>query len=253
MRQSLKIALSLLASLLLFAGFAVLAFSGLFNVLQASFFLPRIEKAYADDLQSLAAGLNRFHERNFTQFAAAAQKDYVGASFAPTLSDATLKEWAALGADLRIAGVRLLGSEGTRIFYSSFDIDIDSQNPTERKRSYKRYGDGEKSVPASEITVEVGSPPKLVLDGDHDRFIYGFPVSAAAGAEKQDGTLLFYVSANDLLGYLAGATHVSVDKAVVVGNAGLVINFDPAGSASVQEALRAIWSKTTGAAPASLP
>jgi hypothetical protein len=46
MRQSLKIAISLLAALLLFAGFAVVAFSGLFNVLQASFFLPRIERTY---------------------------------------------------------------------------------------------------------------------------------------------------------------------------------------------------------------
>ena len=55
MRQSLKIAISLLASLLLFAGFAVVAFSGLFNVLQASFFLPSIERVYQSDLASLAA------------------------------------------------------------------------------------------------------------------------------------------------------------------------------------------------------
>ena len=89
MRQSLKIALSLLASLLLFAGFAVLGFSGLFNVLQASFFLPRIELAYQNDLKNLAANVNQFHERNLALYAGAAGKPYVEASFVPSMTDAT--------------------------------------------------------------------------------------------------------------------------------------------------------------------
>jgi hypothetical protein len=68
MRQSLKIAISLLAALLLFAGFAVVAFSGLFNVLQASFFLPRIERTYQSDLASLSAVIEHFHAANIETY-----------------------------------------------------------------------------------------------------------------------------------------------------------------------------------------
>ena len=89
MRQSLKIAISLLASLLLFAGFAVVAFSGLFNILQASFFLPSIERGYQSNLQSVAAVVQDFHAANLEAYRLAAGKDFVAATFSPTLTDAT--------------------------------------------------------------------------------------------------------------------------------------------------------------------
>ena len=128
MRQSLKIAISLLASLLLFAGFAVLGFSGLFDVLQASFFLPRIEQVYQGNLDRLASRIDQFHQANLELFANAAKKDFVTASFDPRLSDATLKAWADAKTQIGFFGVRLLGADAKRILYSSFlDIDVKQQ------------------------------------------------------------------------------------------------------------------------------
>ena len=76
MRQSLKIAISLLAALLLFAGFAVVAFSGLFNVLQASFFLPRIERAYQSDLAIARRGRRAFPRRELEAYRLVAQQGF---------------------------------------------------------------------------------------------------------------------------------------------------------------------------------
>ena len=114
MRQSLKIAISLLASLLLFAGFAVLGFSGLFDVLQASFFLPRIEQVYQGNLDRLASRIDQFHQANLELFANAAKKDFVAASFDLRLSDATLKAWADAKTQIGFFGVRPRLERGIR-------------------------------------------------------------------------------------------------------------------------------------------
>ena len=109
MRQSLKIAISLLVSLLLFAGFAVLAFSGLFNVLQTSFFLPRIEKVYQDELQRAASSIDTFHQGNLEAFTTVAGKPFIADSFATTLKDTTPRDWVDTKTQLGVLGMRLVG------------------------------------------------------------------------------------------------------------------------------------------------
>ncbi len=146
MRQSLKIAISLLAALLLFAGFAIVAFSGLFNVLQASFFLPSIERVYQSDMASLAAVVDHFHAANMEAYRLVARKDFVSASFAPAVSDATLKAWSDTTAQLGLFGLRLLGSDGRRIIYSSF-LDLDVKQRTAGSLAFKNYNEDGTALP----------------------------------------------------------------------------------------------------------
>ena len=109
MRQSLKIAISLLARLLLFAGFAVVAFSGLFNVLQASFFLPSIERVYQSDIASLSAAVEQFPQREHRGLSRRCAQGFRQRFILPDLSDATLKGWSDTTTQLGLFGVRLVG------------------------------------------------------------------------------------------------------------------------------------------------
>ena len=72
MRQSLKIALSLLISVVLFSGFAVLAFTNLFSLLEAGFFQPRVRAEVLSRLGSAASAVGAYHDRNLERFRVAA-------------------------------------------------------------------------------------------------------------------------------------------------------------------------------------
>src|SRR5271169_2650914 len=254
MRQSLKIAISLLASLLLFAGFAVLGFSGLFDVLQTSFFLPRIEQVYQGNLDRLASRIDQFHQANLELFANAANKDFVTATFDLRLSDATLKAWADAKTQIGFFGVRLLGADNKRILYSSF-LDIDVKQQLTGSVSYRNYNEDNTSIPAADLQLAQDQKPKVLIDGPHGWFVYVVPARAPAKipAPAQSGTLLFYVSPQRLLSDLTVTSTMPVEKIAMVGNAGILINFDPAGSKTVEDALLSIWRGSPGSASFTAP
>ena len=185
MRQSLKIAISLLVSLLLFAGFAVLGFSGLFDVLQANFFLPRIEKVYADNLDRLVSRIDQFHRANLELFASAAKKDFVAASFDVRLSDATLQAWADAKTQIGFFGVRLLGADAKQIHYSSF-LDIDVKQQLAGQVSYRKYNEDNTSIPAAELQLAPEQRSKVLIDGPHGWFVYVVPAGVSAGRESAE-------------------------------------------------------------------
>ncbi|HTZ51490.1 MAG TPA: hypothetical protein VMF68_07520, partial [Spirochaetia bacterium] len=258
MRQSLKIAVSLLAAVLLFAGFAVLAFSGLFNVLQASFFVPGIEKTYKGDLESLATGIEHFHVVNLETYGLISGKPFVAASFAPALGADTIKAWADAGTsaahDIPF-NVRLLASDGRRILYSSF-LDKDGgdvKSWTDEKNhlgpAFRNYNDDKTDLPAEQVQVPASGPPRVIIDGAKGRFIYAFPVSSTAAGQAQQGTLLFYVSKVELRNQLT-FSGLSVDQLDLIDTRGILVNGpqglfmgDPRGGQAVGDALGSIWNQ----------
>ena len=92
--------------------------------------------------------------------------------------------------------------------------------------------------------------PKVLIDGPHGWFVYVVPAGAPgkATAPAQSGTLLFYVSPQRLLSALTVTSTIPVEKIALVGNTGVLINFDPAGSKTVEDALLSIWRSNPGSA-----
>ena len=220
----------------------MLAFSGLFDVLQASFFLPRIESVYTSDLSALARVIESYHSANFESFKKVAQQDFVAASFTPNLADATIKQWADAKSRLGVFGIRLLGSDGRRILYSTF-LDLDANEQAAQRVVYKNYNEDGKDIPAGDLLVLPTDAPRLVLDGERGRFVYCVPV-----AGPTPGTLIFYVSVKDLLGQLALSAGSPVEQVSLVGNAGVLIN-GPSAIPGIADALIPIWERNTGSAP----
>ncbi len=243
MRQSLKVAISLLASLLLFAGFAVLAFSGLFTVLQASFFLPRIEQGYTAELQTVGETIDSFHKANFVRFSAVAQKDFIARTFAVTLANDTVTAWADMTRQLGIEGVRLIGADGRRILYSSF-LDIDVKQPGATSIAFNNYNEDNTAIPADTL-VTASQRQQVLIDGAREVLVY--PVAVAGQGASAGGTLVFYVSAKDLFAQLVLSHGLLVDHIALVGTSGLLIN-GPAVSPAVEGALATLWSRNPGSA-----
>jgi hypothetical protein len=244
MRQSLKVAISLLASLILFAGFAVFAFSGLFTVLQTSFFMPRIEKAYAAELGSIAARIDAFHDGNREAYGQLAKKDFVAGSFAASLPDATLKAWADLVSQTGIAGVRLIGADGRRIVFSTYDGDVKQR--AANRIAFKNYNEDGTDVDAAALT-EASASGTVLMDGGRGVFIYAAPVSVPGeGGVAQTGTLAVAVAVRDLLSQLALSSGYPVNQVTILGSRGLLVN-GPQATPGLQQGIFGLWDANPSA------
>ena len=116
MRQSLKVAISLLIATVLFAGFAVLAFSGLFGVLEASFFYPQLQSQYTRQLEELAGKIEKYHADRFEKFREAGVQRVLASARDTRQSDSDIRDRGRVMSEmvsaLNVSGVRLVGSDG---------------------------------------------------------------------------------------------------------------------------------------------
>ncbi len=248
MRQSLKIAISLLASLLLFAGFAVVAFAGLFDFVQASFFLPRVQEGYREEVQTLATRIDTFHEANLERFGVVVGKDFAQATLGTSLSPVAVQQWASTLSTLNILSVRVLSGDGSRILFSSLQGDVRSQDAT--RVAYRNYNEVGESIPADRLTLRQGEAAKVLVDGDHGRFLYVLPGDAAGhGTRPEDrGTAVFAVGAVDLLNDLQLTSQVPVTRVSLVGADGVLLNFPVAEPGPLNARLQSVWRSHTGEA-----
>ncbi len=245
MRQSLKIAISLLISIVLFGGFTVFAFSGLFNVIEAGFFYPRVQKEISSRLDSLSEKIRKYHEVNFQRFAARVDKDYVASAFEhnQTLEDISSRvaDFGTLQKDLPdLTIVRLLDPQGEMIHFSTLATDI--ARPTQTGIEYKTLAEADDSIPGTDLVSVDGEHPKLIIDGEHDRFIYSFPVYRETGGVKRyRGSGLFYVSSQDLLTELLRVPQTNVANVLPVKRDGVLLNFPRTDTKLLSDGVDSIW------------
>ena len=242
MRQSLKIAISLLASLLLFAGFAVFAFSGLFNILQTSFFLPRIEASYRSQLSSLGESIDKFHQTNLLTFQGIAKKDYIAEAFGQSPGASAIQSLKSITTDLQLFGVRLIGPDGKRILFSSF-LDIDVKQQTAASTAWKNYNEDGSSLSIADLTT-AAEKGNVLIDDNRSVFVYAVPATGTSGGTTQTGTLVVYVKANDLLSDLAISNIYPVANIALIGTQGILVG-EPSPSPAIVTGLQAIWSRDT--------
>ncbi len=204
MRQSLKVAISLLIAVVLCSGFAILAFSGgLFSWLQASFTRPRAAQAVDATLERAARSVQDYHTANLDRFAAVAEAPYAAAAFATSPAEADL---AKLKADLdalrgavgSLVAVRFLSIDGRLIFFSTFAGDEAERNAG--RVIYKKLQDADPSIPAGRLAVPASASVLLDGGGSRQRIIYLVAVKDAFGVVL--GSAAFYVGSGDLAGRL---------------------------------------------------
>ena len=146
-----KASASLLIAVLLFAAFAVAAFSGLFDVVESSFRNPSLVRGIEASLSKVAEAEGGYHNSNLARFGSILAQDSVRRSFLPNLSSQDAFDRANLLGKLQeetagLAGIRLIDANGKRLHFSTIPGDIRSRTQIETVyRNYGESGDADES------------------------------------------------------------------------------------------------------------
>ena len=212
MTSGQKTAVSLLISVVLFAAFVVVAFTGLFSVIDARFYEPGKISQIQKHLDTVSENFNEYIETLESRFGknenSFLKQTCVQSYIENQPSDEVIRERSKLSGDLfsqtpGLLGMRLIDKNGSSVHFSTFSSDV--LNRTSEIVSFKNYTDaitltGEKEIPFDKISSPDsygtnGVVCKTVFDGRDNRIILSFPYYDSYKAYR--GTFVFYVNAND--------------------------------------------------------
>ncbi len=251
MKMSLKIALSLLISVVTFTAFFVIASSGLFNIIETALFVPRIKEDYGRSLEKTVSEMDTYHKNMKARFEAVLAHDYIPTAFLAnqsqsktdiSLRDESFGRLMQLFPDLEL--VRFISEDGKFLHYSTRKSDISLESPG--LRSYYLYDQVEKNIKGPALVVRSGEAPKVTIDGFDNRFVYSFPITDGYGIYK--GTALFYVSTRDIVKMLATVADIQVREPVsLIDTAGMLIGVPEQKIGDIKEEILASWQRNGNA------
>ncbi len=212
MTSSQKTAVSLLISVILFGAFVVLAYTGLFSVIDARFYEPEKIEQIQNHLDIVSENYNEYIQTLEKRFGIGEHsflnQKSVLSYIENSPSDENVKTRSKLSGDLfsetpGLLGMRLIDKDGISIHYSTFSTDI--LNRTKEVVSYKNYSEVVTLSGEVELEFEKISSPdsystkgkvcKTVFDGKDNRIIFSYPFYDSYSAYR--GSFIFYVNAND--------------------------------------------------------
>jgi hypothetical protein len=242
---SQKAALSLLISVFLFAGVAVLAFTGLFDLVEARFYNPSITKSLTREIEADTETIQNFISEFQGRFAAALTEPAVRRSFLPNQSAEDIFERTRIyGILLETTGglhsVRFVDAGGQRIHFSTYSQDILSQDRF--SIAFRNYNEGPGNLPYEQVQNSTQGDVKLILDEAGDRIIFSFPFYDSFDVYR--GTALFTVSVRAVAERLVSANRIKIGENVSIISApsGIVSGIPGAEKEDILAKVSEIWS-----------
>ena len=243
-----KVTVSLLIAVVLFAGFAALAFTGLFELVEARFYNPTVAKGLERELAADAAVTGAYFTELKNRFAAELAAGEVKRSFLPNQSAEDVfersKRFGLLTEETSgLQSVRFVDAAGKRIHFSTSRGD--ELRRDKLSIAYRNYGEAAGDLPLEEIAVAEGGAPRLVVDPAGERFLFSFPFLDSFDVYK--GTAIFAVSVRGLAERLTaeGRLRVGEDLSLVAAPAGVVSGLPRLGRADLVSAVASVWSDGT--------
>jgi hypothetical protein len=242
---SQKAALSLLISVFLFAGFAVLAFSGLFDVVESRFYNPSITRSLQREVALDSETIQEFLEELQTRFAETLNEPAVRRSVLPNQSAEDIFERTRIYGTLLeslggLQSVRFVDSGGARIHFSTASRDILSQDRL--SISYRNYHDDPAALPYDRVAAPAQGEPKFTLDEGGDRIILSFPFYDAF--EVYRGTALFSVSVRAVAERLISRNRIKAgdDVTVISSPPGIASGLPGTAKTSMVSQISSAWN-----------
>ena len=214
----------MLISVLLFSMFAVLAFAGLFSVIETRFYEPVVVRSYADRLSAVAEHEQLYTRSLVTRFAAYAELAVVQSYLERTADDEQSKRRTDATGELflqtpALKGIRIVGLNGRNVHFSTYESDRKTASDT--SVAYKHYGELDE-VPFDALLhaptdgdAEVGYG--IVRDGERGLVLYVLPLRSTTGAERAKA--VFYCDPQDFNRFLLTRKVISVyESAELVGS-----------------------------------
>ena len=260
MSSGQKVAFSLLISVLAFCAFTVVAFSGLFDLLEVNFYQPIVQEIKQKKIEEIAAAQNEYFDILMKRFDAFSVSQAVK-SYADTHpSDAATKNREILRSRLvtstaALTGIRIISDNGRNVFFSTFQSDIISGKNGITYRNYDSSGEISFDSVSSKKLVEGSSPSdlkcRIIKDGSGGRLIYSFPFYNLSN--EYTGTILFYCDAQnfsqflynrnliDIKGFATLVTDSPNSRRELEGFGGFVFGMPNYGQSSVQTEILNKW------------
>ncbi|MDR0602369.1 MAG: hypothetical protein LBG42_08305 [Treponema sp.] len=244
MTVSQKAALSLLIAVFLFAGFAVLAYTGLFDLVETRFYNPSITRSLNREIARDAESIETFLNGLKARFEDTLDETAVRRSFLPNQSAEDIFERTRLYGMLHenLAGLRsvqFVDSGGTRIHFSTLPQDVFRQDLL--SIAFRNYNEDGRSLPYDEVAVQNQGDSRIILDQDGDRVIFAFPFYDSLDVYR--GTALFTLSVRAVAEYLVSTGRIRIgDDVVILSNPQGVLTGIPGSERAVLSMVSSIWA-----------
>ncbi|MBO6218116.1 MAG: hypothetical protein J6N81_00880 [Treponema sp.] len=263
MTSGQKVAFSLLISVLAFCAFTLVAFSGLFDLLEVNFYQPMVQEIKQKKLEEIGAAQTEYFETLMKRFDAFTMNADVKTYIELRPSDNSVKKRELLRSQLvtstpALTGLRIVDDNGRNVYFSTFTSDIISGRSG---ITYRNYG-GENeisynSVRALSLVAENSEAVKkcrIIKDGDSNRLIFSIPFYNSRSEFK--GSALFYCDAAnfsqflfnrnliDINGFAALLTSERKNNGEFDGFGGFVFGLPNYGLSSFREQILQKWQQT---------
>jgi hypothetical protein len=243
-RVSQKASFSLLISLILFAGFTVLAYTGLFDLVEARFYNPSVTRALSRENRQDAALIQRFLGDLQDRFAAALEEPAIRRSFLSNQSGEDVFERARIFGLLReslsgLQSVQFIDAGGSRIHYSTGEADIVRQDRL--STVYRPYGPAPEDLPYHRVAVADGGQPRLAVDEGGQRIVFALPFYDSFAVYR--GTALFSLSIRALTEKLLGEGRLPAGETLspLSSPPGLIFHLPPGAEKTLLPLIASLW------------
>jgi hypothetical protein len=243
---SSKAAISLLISILLFAGFAVLAYTDLFDLVETRFYNPSVARSSSGRIGEDAKAIGNFLSEIQAHFAASLAEDAVRGSF--TLNQRTediFERSRIYGTMLESQGglqaVRFVDSGGSRIHYSTSPEDVLRQD--QGSIAYRAYNGEGGELPFEKLEVPSQGRGKIVFDEANERLVFSFPFYDSLDVYR--GSALFYLSARAVSHRLIreGLIKIGNEVSVTANPGGFVLGLPPGEKQALLPLIASAWNE----------
>lgn len=263
MTSGQKVALSLLISVLAFCAFTVVAFSGLFDLLEVNFYQPVVQEIKEKKLNEIASAQTEYFDtlmKRFDSFTVNPDvKSYVESR--PADSAVRARETARsqlVTATASLSGLRIIDNNGRNVYFSTFSSDVISTANGISYRNYDSSGeiafDSLRAKQSVTITADSDKKTRIIKDGAHNRIIFSLPFFNSGNEYK--ATALFYCDAAgfsqflfnrnliDINGFASLVTENQKNDGTLSGFGGFVFGLPNYGHSSLQTQLLEKWRET---------
>ena len=264
MSSGQKVAFSLLISVLAFCAFTVVAFSGLFDLLEVNFYQPIVQEIKQKKIDEIAAAQNEYFDTLMKRFDAFSVSPDVKTYAETRPSDESAKNREILRAQLvtstqALFGIRIIDDNGRNVYYSTFQSDIISGSKGISYRNYDSMDELSYDSVHSKRLVEQAAPSdskcRIIKDGDKNRLIFSLPFYNTQN--EFIGTILFYCDAVnfsqflynrnliDIKGFAKLVTAQKTQKEKFDGFGGFVFGLPNYGKLSIEKEILENWRSGT--------
>ncbi|MDR2468131.1 MAG: cache domain-containing protein [Spirochaetaceae bacterium] len=239
-----KAMLCLLITAIVVAGCALTAWTGLFGLIEASFYVPAINREAQHKLNSQTVVLSDFFSKLTTTFAQTLSADAAHRSFSVQQHQADIFERRRIFGELMTAipalqWVRFIDMAGNRIHFSTeeaADLVIPAGTTT---AAYRPWTEVPRFIPITPAMIV--SDGGIIFDGDEERLVFYLPVNGIDG--QRQGVALFSLAVRAIADQLLASGLIGIGEQIsVISNpSGIIAGLRGAADGTLKNTIMQAW------------